>query len=412
MREQVDVVIIGAGQAGLAVSYHLTERGCGHVILEKERIGASWRKKWDSFHLVTPNWMLQLPGFPYAGTDPDGFLTRDEVTAYLERYAERFQPRIRTLPVTAVRMNPDARTYAVEASGTTILAKNVVVATGAFQKKKVPAIGARIDESIAQLHSSEYRNPHGLSPGSVLVIGAGQSGCHIAKELNESGRRVYLSVGGSGRQPRRYRGKDTMRWASELGMYDQPAGLLGSPAEKFASSPYVSGRNRGEDIHLRRFALDGITLLGRLRDIRGTTVKLRPDLLDSLAQADEFAEAFMDGIDHYISKSNLIVPEDDARMNDERLKRVALPIIEELDLAAAGITTIVWATGYAPDFEWIDLPVRDRDGYPVHDRGVANHPGLYFIGLAWLHKAKSPILYGVGEDAAYISSHIADRLSM
>ena len=411
MTENLDVVIIGGGQAGLSVSYFLTEQGCKHVVLEKDQIGASWKKRWDSFHMVTPNWMLQLPGFPYQGDNPEGFLTREETVNHLESYVKQFNPRVEHLAVTAVRMDPDNLGYTVETKETTFHTKNVVVATGAYQMKKIPAeISDQIDKTVSQIHSSEYRNPNELRPGNVLVVGTGQSGCQIAKELNEAGRKVFLSVGSCGRLPRRYRGIDGTWWATKLGIYDRTVDQLGSPREKYACNPHVSGHNQGEDINLRQFAVDGITLLGRLDEAHGMTVNLRPDLSDNLAKADAFADRIMNGVDHYVTMNGMNLPDDEKRIQYEALKTNKIPTITELDLIEAGITTIIWATGYTPDFSWIKLPIFDDDGYPVHDRGITAYQGLYFIGLPWLHKAKSATLYGVGEDAEYISEDILGHL--
>jgi putative flavoprotein involved in K+ transport len=315
------------------------------------------------------------------------------------------------MAVTAVRMDPVTQSYTVETKETTYHTKNVVVASGAFQKKKIPAISDQIDKKISQIHTSEYHNSNELRPGNVLVIGTGQSGCQIAKELNEDGRRVFLSVGSCGRLPRRYRGKDGIWWSSQFGTYERTVEKLESPQEKYACNPHVSGKNQGEDINLRQLAVNGITLLGRLQDAQGITVKLLPDLLDNLEKADAVADKLMNNVDLYVLRNGLNVPEDELRSKYESLKNRAIPIITELDLNEAEITTIIWATGYTPNFSWIDLPLFDKDGYPIHQRGITKYSGLYFIGLPWLYKAKSANLSGVGEDAEYISAHLLNQLS-
>jgi putative flavoprotein involved in K+ transport len=283
-------------------------------------------------------------------------------------------------------------------------AKNVVIATGLYQRPKVPPFAAGISPDIVQLHSSEYRNPQSLSPGAVLVVGSGQSGSQIVEELYLSGRRVYLSVGGSGRGPRRYRGKDIFEWMHLTGVLDRTADQLPSPRARFAGSVQVSGRDGGRSLNLHQFVRDGVVLLGHLQGVSEDRVGLAPDLKDNLAKTDRSEAEMVEGIDRYIAQSGLEAPED------------ALPVlrngyaaeeIAELDLRLAGITTIIWAVGYLFDFSLVKLPILDADGYPIQQRGVTAHTGLFFVGLPWLSKLKSGLLLGVGEDAAYIASAIA-----
>lgn len=404
--EKRDTVIIGGGQAGLAMSYLLTERGRGHVVLEKsEQIGTSWRGRWDSFTLVTPNWQLQLPGFYYDGDDPDGFLARDEVVAYLERYAASFDPPIRFgVEVTSVEREGDG--YLLQTTGGDYEAENVVVAVGAFQYPNVPACSERMPEEITQLHSSEYRNPDALPDGAVLVVGSGQSGCQIAQELNESGRRVYLCTSSVGRIPRHYRGRDCMQWLVELGMVDQPVHKLESPEERFAPNPQISGRDGGQDINLHEFARDGIQLLGYLEDVQGARAVLAPDLHQNLAKADQVATEVCQAIDEYACEKGLDVPEDSVKEMQHGYEQ---EVITELNLQEAGIGTVLWATGFGRDFGWIKLPIFDAWGYPVQRLGVTVYPGLYFLGLHYLHTLKSGLFLGVGDDAEHVAAHMARR---
>jgi len=409
--ETVDVVVVGAGQAGLATSFHLTQQGVDHVVLERDRAAHAWRaQRWDSFCLVTPNWTVQLPGFAYDGPDPDGYMKRDELVAYFERYLESFNPPVRTgVRVESLDAGPDHDRLRLTASEGTFSARSVVVATGSFQHPKLPAVAQSLGADVAQLHSIAYKNPEQLPAGAVLVVGTGQSGAQIAEELHESGRDVFLSVGSCGRVPRRYRGKDTVWWGFQGGAFDRTVDSLKSPAEKFACHPHVSGRNGGHDINLRQLARDGVRLLGRLQGAEAGTIRLAPDLEENLRKADEFAESILKQLDEGVAKLGLPLPEDmNPRGIGAAVPNQADPI-RELSLREADITTIVWATGYQPDFSWIRLPIFEATGYPWQRRGISSQPGVYFVGLEWLHKPKSGLLLGVGEDAAYIASTITTR---
>ncbi len=406
MAERIDTVIIGGGQTGLATSYHLTQQKREHVILEKRRIGEAWRSaKWDSFTLVSPNWTIQLPGFAYEGDDPEGYLTRDEVVQYLEDYVRLFNPPVRNgIEVTCIQGTEDG--FFVETDHGLFEATNVVIATGAFQKPRIPAYSSKIASHIVQLHSSQYRNPQQLPPGAVLVVGSGQSGCQITEELYQQGRKVYLCTGRAGRVPRRYRGKDIFQWGDALGMFDQTVDKLDSPAERFEANPQLTGRDGGRALNLHQFALDGVTLLGHLQDAGGSKVLMAGDLLENLASVDKREAEFKKGVNGYIEQSGIQSPEDHT---PELRTGYDCEIIRELDLDAAGITSIIWAAGYIFDFSWIQFPIFDEFGYPVHQRGITAQPGLYFAGLLWLHKSKSNLFYGIGEDTAHIAAHIAQR---
>lgn len=406
MSDPIDTIIIGAGQAGLAISYCLTQQNRPHVVLEKQRIGEAWRSgKWDSFTLVSPNWTLQLPGFPHNGDDPDGYLTRDEVVQYLEDYARLFNPPVRT-GVTVTSLRRDTGRFMVETDNSLLHATNVVVATGAFQKPRIPTYASQIAPHIHQLHSSQYQRPHDLPPGAVLVVGSGQSGCQIAEELYQQGRKVYLCTGKAGRLPRRYRGRDVFQWVHELGLFDQTADKLHSPAERFDANPQLTGKDGGRSLNLHQFAQDGVTLLGHLQHASGAKLMIAGDLMENLASIDKMEAELKQGVNKYIQQSGLQVPEDH---QPELRAGYECPIIMELDLDAAGITTILWASGYAVDFSWVQFPIFDDYGYPVHQRGVTAQPGLYFMGLLWLHNSKSSLFLGMGDDAEYIAAHIANR---
>jgi putative flavoprotein involved in K+ transport len=404
----VDTVVIGAGQAGLAISYYLTRADRKHVVLEKDRMGKAWRdERWDSFTLVIPNWTLGMPDMAYDGDDPDGFLSRREVVEYLERFATLFNPPIlEGVEVRAVEAAAGSDDLVVRTSAGDYQAANVVVAAGMFQSPRIPIFSRRLAGEVLQIHSSEYRNPEQLPPGAVLVVGSGQSGAQIAEELFEKGREVYLATGRAGRLPRRYRGEDGARWLSRMGFFDRTVDQLPSPAARFVSSAHVSGKDGGHTIDLHRFSRDGITLLGHVRDAQGTTLIIAPDLHDNLAAADKVAREFKQGVDKFIEREGLQVPEDE---EPELRDGYETPVITELDLDSAGIRSIVWATGYSFDFSWVKFPILDESGYPIQERGVTTQAGLYFLGLPWLHTIESGLLSGVGRDAAHVAEHINSR---
>jgi putative flavoprotein involved in K+ transport len=406
----VNTAIIGGGQAGLAVSYHLTRHALDHVVLEQAgRPAEAWRNhRWNSFMLNTPRWQSRLPGVADGRQDPDGFMSRDEIVARLEELVRPLPVRYRA-HVGEVEHNSLGYYVLKLDSGERIRARNVVVATGLHQTPKIPAISGRFPADIKQLHSDTYRNPGELLPGAVLVVGSAQSGAQIAEELNESGRKVYLAVSRAGRTPRRYRGKDANWWSGRLGLYDRKVGDLPSPKAKFAGKPHISGTRGGHTINLHQFARQGITLLGRLEGVEQGVITLAPDLHANLAAADRFEADFTRAIDAYVEAKGMAAPTETLPVFTDGF---AQPTQCALGLRMAGITNVIWATGYAFDFSMIRLPILDADGYPIQTRGVTAYPGLFFVGLPWLHDAKSGLIYGVSKDAAYIADQIAARQTL
>lgn len=406
MSTHIETVIVGGGQAGLGVSYYLSQQDRPHVVLERAaQAGNAWRNhRWDSFTLNTPNWQSLLPGAEIPGEDPDAFLPRDEIVRYFEKYVQRFHLPVRYgVRVEAVLPKESGRGYVVETSMGCFEAKNVVIATGLYQKPKLPAFSGDFPSEVKQIHSDEYRNPQSLPDGAVLVVGSGQSGAQIAEELYQSGRKVYLSVSRAGRVPRRYRGKDANWWQETMGAYERTVDQLPSPQAKFASKPQISGKDGGHTLNLHRFVGDGVTLLGRIQGIAAGMLVLAPDLKDNLARADKFEADFVQKIDEFIAKNGVDAPEE---VLPQLLDGYDAEEIRVLSLKLADITSVIWATGYSFDFSIVCLPVFDRDGFPIQKRGVTDYPGLYFVGMPWLHNAKSGILFGVAQDAAHIASSI------
>ena len=404
MTEQIDTVIVGGGQGGLSTSYYLVQQGREHVILEQaDKAAKAWRERWDSFTLITPNWMIRLPGAEYQGDAPDSFTARDEVVAYFKEYIERFELPIRYgIRVTSVE--PVETGYLVRTEEAEFKAANVVIATGMYQQPKIPPFSSNLSSEILQLHSSEYHKPEALPEGAVLVVGSAQSGCQIAEELYQSGRKVYLSVSSAARVPRRYRGKDITQWLDDLGFYDRTADQLPSPKAKFGGSIHGTGKDGGHTINLHQFARDGVVLLGHIQSVQEDRIELTPDLMENLAKADKFEEDVVKQVDEYIEKTGLDAP---LETLPELRDGYEAEVILDLDLKSVGITTVIWATGYKFDFNIVRLPVFDEDGYPQQKRGVTEYPGLYFVGLPFLHTAKSGLLLGVGDDAAHVVSAIA-----
>jgi putative flavoprotein involved in K+ transport len=404
---EFETVIIGGGQAGLSVSYRLKCEGRDHIVLEQAAEAAdAWRNhRWDSFTLNTPNWQSQLEGAGMPGGDPDGFLNRDELVSYFEKYiCQNRLPIWYGAHVLTVKATGDR--YTVETTSGMFCAKNVVVATGLYQKPRFPRFNGAISSHILQLHSDAYRNPDSLPPGAVLVVGSAQSGAQIAEELYQTGRKVYLSVSRAGRVPRRYRGKDINWWSNVLGLYERTVDQLKFSREKFGGKPHISGTKGGHTLNLHQFAIDGVTLVGRVTELGGTVVRFAHDLYKNLAAADQFEANLVVRIDSYIKKHGLSYPKEilpQLAAGFEQSER------DDLDLEKANVGTVIWATGYSFDFSMVRLPVFDADGYPIQRRGVTNHPGLYFVGLPWLHNAKSGLLFGVSEDAVHVASHIINR---
>lgn len=404
-RSHYSVIIVGGGQAGLSISYCLGERNIDHIIFEKHQTGHAWRhQRWDSFCLVTPNWQCQLPGFPYPGDDPDGFMHRDEIVDYIEAYARAFNPPIREgVSVDSVRKNPISDLYEVATSLGDFTANQVVIATGGYHKPRIPAIAKQLPDDILQLHSSQYKNPQSLPDKAVLVVGTGQSGCQIAEDLHLAGKQVHLAVGSAPRSPRRYRGKDVVDWLDQMGYYDITVAehpLKEKVRQK--TNHYVTGRGGGREIDLRHFALEGMQLYGRLDTLQDHTLTFAPDLKQNLDQADAVAESIKQTIDQYIEKHAIAAPVEDPYQ----------PVWEpteaprRLDLRQENIGTIIWSIGYHLNYEWLEIPVFDGKGYPGHDRGVTGVKGLYFLGLPWMHTWGSGRFSGIARDAIYLADHI------
>jgi putative flavoprotein involved in K+ transport len=404
MDERVETVIIGAGQAGLATSLHLSQRRCEHLVLERARIAERWRtQRWDSLCFQFPNWGLELPGHPpYAGGPPDAFAHRSEVWRFLEEYAKAVRAPLRCgVEVTALRSDGN-RGYRLITPHGTLRARNVVVATGPYQRARVPPLHHGVPASVLQVHAGEYRNPTSLPDGSVVVVGSGASGCQIADELVEAGRRAYLCVGRHQRVPRRYRGRDAFWWRRELGMLDQTAAEV--PPERRLPPPLVTGVHGGYDVDLRQSAARGLSLLGRLQGVDDRRMYFADDLDAQLRAGDRSLDEFLATVDRHIERTGLDAPSIPERAQPVRSQIRSPP---QLDIRAERIGSVIWATGYRLDFSWVELPVFDAAGEPVHTRGVTALKGLYFLGLPWLYKRKSTFLAGVGEDAAFIADAIA-----
>ena len=403
------VVIIGGGQAGLAMSYHLKQSGVDHVILEKHQIAHSWKtKRWDAFCLVTPNWQCRLPGYPYQGSDPDGFMLRDEIVAYIENYARHIAAPVREgVAVTRLKQNADGR-FALETSAGEMTAQAVVLAVSGYHVPNVPRMADRLDGSVTQLHSVAYRSPEHLPPGEVVVIGSGQSGCQIAEDLHLAGRKVHLAVGSAPRCPRVYRGRDAVEWLDDLGQYDLPVDQhsLKEKVRKNANH-YLTGRDGGRDIDLRKFALEGMSLYGRLKDIQGGRLIFADDLARNLDNADRVYNGICGLIDDHIARNAIEAP--DAPHYAPVWAPTGTPA--ELDPSKAGISAIIWTTGFRSDWSWVELPIFDGAGYPTHRRGVTSMDGVYVLGLPWLYTWGSGRFVGVGRDAAYLTQHLAGNFT-
>jgi len=401
--ERIHTLVVGGGQAGLAMSEHLGKSGVPHLVLERHRIAERWRsERWDSLVANGPAWHDRFPGMEFPDTDPDAFVPKEKVADYFVEYAEKIGAPIRCgVEVKKVERLVGRLGFRVETTQGVIEATNVVAATGPFQKPVIPAV-VPDDAGVMQIHSNSYRNPGQLPEGAVLVVGAGSSGVQIADELLRSGRRVYLSVGPHDRPPRAYRGRDYCWWLGVLGKWDLPTPPAGAEHVTIA----VSGVRGGETVDFRRLAEQGMILVGMTQSYENGTLKFRPDLADNIRRGDANYLSVLDEADAYIARYGLDLPEEpEARIIGPDPQCMTNPILE-LNLREVGISTILWATGYTVDYSWIKLDVFDENGRPKHQRGVTAEPGLYFLGLPWQSRRGSSFIWGVWHDAKYLADQI------
>jgi len=420
MNELLDAFVVGAGQAGLGISYFLQQDDRKHVVFERGRIGETWlSQRWDTFQLNTPNFMNVLPGLPYQGSELDGFWHQDELVAYFRVYAKHFRLPVRNgVKVISLDQAEDKSYFIVkiEMNGQrheTVLCRAVVFAAGMQIVPKIPAFQNKVPKGITQLHTSNYRNPKTLPPGAVVVVGSAQSGCQIVEDLLSAGRKVYLCTGKAGRVPRRYRGRDIVEWWVDMGVWDVTYASLEDKSVTRIPVPQVSGVGRyGHTVSLQWLAHQGAVILGRLHDIEDGTLILGDEATANIRHGDETAQRFKDDVDIYIEKIGIEPPpnEDDPADTPDP-EATCASTLRQLNLQDAGISTIIWSTGFTGDFSWIHLPVTNEDGMPIHNRGVSPVPGLYFIGFPWLSTRKSGIIYGVEEDARYIASVLGKHLA-
>jgi putative flavoprotein involved in K+ transport len=405
---KTDTLIVGAGQAGVAMSEHLSKLGVPHLVLERSRIAERWRTgRWDSLVANGPAWHDRFPGLDFDDLSPDDFAPKERVADYFEAYAKKFNAPIRTgVDVLKVERNVGRPGFTIETSEGVIEANRVVAATGPFQRPVIPPIAPK-DEQFLQIHSAEYRNPAQLPEGAVLVVGAGSSGVQIADELQRAGKKVYLSVGAHDRPPRAYRNRDFCWWLGVLGEWDQAAMKPGREHVTIA----VSGAQGGRTVDFRGLAHRGMTLVGLTQSFNGGVATFQPNLAENLARGDENYLALLNAADAYIERNGLDLPEEpEARITFSDPDCVTNPILE-LDLAKAGVTSIIWATGFATDYSWLKVDAFDDNGKPAHQRGVSNEPGVYFLGLPWQSRRGSSFIWGVWHDAKYVADHIAIQRS-
>lgn len=403
MNEEVEVLVVGAGQAGLAMSEHLSNAGISHLVLERDRIAEKWRTgRWDSLVANGPAWHDRFPTMEIEGADPDDFASKDQMAHYFETFAKQIDAPVRTgVEVTSVERRSDGPGFHVETSDGTVDARFVVAATGPFQNPSIPPI-VPSGTAIHQLHSSDYRNPDQLPAGNVLVVGAGSSGVQIADELRRSGRGVYLSVGPHDRPPRSYRDRDFCWWLGVLGLWDMETPPQGAEHVTIA----VSGAGGGRTVDFRALAASGITLVGRTASFEDGVLSFETDLADNIKAGDANMLALMDAADDYVERNWLdLPPEPEARRLFPDPDCVTNPLLE-LDLGAAGVTSVIWATGFTTDYSWLRVDAFDGYGRPQHHRGVSREPGVYFLGLPWLSRRGSSFIWGVWHDARYLADQI------
>lgn len=405
MRERLDTVVIGGGQAGLAMSTVLQQHAREHVVLERRRVGERWRtERWDSLRFQFPNWTLQLPGYAYHRDDPDGFAHYQEIVGIIEDYAAGTGAPVReNTGVVGLTEDAGGRGFVVSLVDGSLHARRVVVATGPFQRPLIPPLSGDISRTVLQTDPTRYRCPEDLPAGAVLVVGSGASGCQIAEELQRAGRTVYLSVSRHRRAPRRFRGKDVYWWLEKMGRFSQTIDSF--PGRQWPPSVVITGVNGGFDVNVRQLAADGVQVVGAVAGASGDTLSIRAGANQILDLADT---AYAD----FVSAARLLATKEiDEELAEESLAEptglpAAIDEMDSLDLVKENIAAIIWATGYTYDFDWVKIPVFDERGRPVQQRGVTHLPGLYFLGLHWMHTFKSGLFAGVGSDAEYLAAEM------
>lgn len=407
LKSHYQAVVIGGGQAGLSASHYLSKQGINHVVFEKKTAAHKWRdERWDAFCLVTPNWQCQLPDHRYDGDDPHGFMVKEEILDYVGRFIAKVDPPIlEHTAVTQIERLGDG--FRVETSAGTVTSDTVIIATSLYSEPAIPRAAERLPETIVQLHTAEYRNSGQLPAGEVMVVGSGQSGCQIAEDLHLAGRKVHMVTGNAPRCARFYRGRDVVDWLADIGQYDITIAHDGMGKKRHDTNHYLTGRDGGRDIDLRKFALEGMALYGRMETVSGGRMIFAENLKSNLDEADRVYNGINALIDRHIAEKGIKAPEGS----------VYQPLwapeeeITQLDLVAEGITSVIWATGFRPDWSFVSLPIFDGTGYPVQRRGVTGLPGVYVLGLPWLWTWGSGRFLSVGKDAEHVVNHLAETIA-
>ena len=397
-----DVAIIGAGQAGLATSWHLAQANVDHVLLESVRLAETWRsRRWDSFCLVTPNWTVQLPGAKYNGPEPDGFMSLAQLLDHFQAWAASYgAPIEENSHVTS--LEPGDGGFRLTLPSGTLTARTVVVATGAYQRPHRPAGAESLPKDLVQLFAEEYSNPKALPPGGVLVIGSGQTGCQLAEEIHQSGRKVFLACGRCVWIPRRLEGRDTMWWMIQSGFMDRASDALPSPMAKLLGNPQATGHDGGRDLNFRVLYEMGVELIGRFVGADGSRIRFADDLAASVGFGDARLGDMLKFVETHCIANGVTPP------RFEMPPPLRIDTRTELDVTRDGIGSVIWTSGYRPDYGWVKFPVFDEMGFPTQTDGCTKVPGLYFMGVNWMRKNKSAVLYGVGEDAEIVARQIAE----
>ncbi|MGV2101159.1 MSMEG_0569 family flavin-dependent oxidoreductase [Rhizobium sp. 21-4511-3d] len=406
LKPHYSTAVIGGGQAGLSASHYLKKHDIDHVVFEKKTVAHKWKnERWDAFCLVTPNWQCQLPDHPYDGDDPHGFMVKDEIIGYVDRFVKKVNaPVLEGTSVTSLEKTGDL--FKIETSAGSITADSVIIATSLYSAPAIPRAAERLPDDILQIHTADYRNPSLLPDGAVVVVGSGQSGCQIAEDLHLAGRKVHMVTGNAPRCARFYRGRDVVDWLADVGQYDITVEHDGMTKKKHDTNHYLTGRDGGRDLDLRKFALEGMALYGRMEGVSNGKMLFAPNLKSNLDNADRVYNGINALIDRHIAEKGIDAPP----------ANVYTPLWEpegepaELDLKAAGITSVIWATGFSPDWSYVGLPIFDGTGYPVQRRGVTGIDGVYVLGLPWLWTWGSGRFLAVGKDAEHVVGHLAGHL--